>query len=154
LPNFDEAARARKNLRVTIPENPDNLTAESMMELEKQVQASLVNGYLPCPIAWKIAWETGVTRKAVGEVADRLGIRVSDCQIGFFSKLKTPNFETGYQLPDERVTDVLKQLDQNEALTCEKVFLIARQYELKPLDISRKAGAIGIKIRDCQLGCF
>ena len=154
MPDFDDAARSRKSLRITVPFNPDNLDAESMLQLESKVKTLLKDGYLPCPSAWDIARETAVSRKAVGEAADRLGIRISGCQIGFFSKSKTPNFDAGYRPADEGITGILGQMDKNKTLTCIKVFQLAEQYSLKPLDISRKAGAMGLKIRECQLGCF
>lgn len=53
-------------------------------ELEEKITSSLVNNKLPCPVAFKIARELKVSLHEVGEAADRLGIRISSCQLGCF----------------------------------------------------------------------
>ena len=54
-------------------------------ELEEKITSSLVNDQLPCPIAFKIAKELKVSLREVGEVTDKLGIKISGCQLGCFS---------------------------------------------------------------------
>jgi len=53
-------------------------------ELEEKVTSSLVDGRLPCPSAFKIAKESKVSPREVGETADKLGIKISGCQLGCF----------------------------------------------------------------------
>jgi hypothetical protein len=53
-------------------------------ELERKIQSSLVEGKLPCPMAFKIARELKVTPKEVGEACNRLKIKVRSCQLGCF----------------------------------------------------------------------
>ncbi len=53
-------------------------------ELEEKVISSLVNNQLPCPVAFKIAKEFKVSPQEVGETADKLGIKISSCQLGCF----------------------------------------------------------------------
>lgn len=53
-------------------------------ELEKKIRESLVNGKLPCPVAFKIAKEMKVTPKEIGEVCNQLKIKVNSCQLGCF----------------------------------------------------------------------
>ena len=55
-----------------------------MTELEEKVVSSLVDGKLPCAVAFKIAKELKVGITEVGETADRLGIRIAKCQLGCF----------------------------------------------------------------------
>jgi len=52
--------------------------------LEERVVSSLVNGQLPCAVAFKIARELKVRPQDVGKVADNLGIIVVKCQLGCF----------------------------------------------------------------------
>ena len=54
-------------------------------ELEEKIKSSLVNGKLPCAVAFKIAKELKVSPREVGETADKLGIRIARCQLGCFS---------------------------------------------------------------------
>jgi hypothetical protein len=52
--------------------------------LEKEMRASLVNGKLPCAVAFKIAKKLKVSPKEVGDAANRLKIKISGCQLGCF----------------------------------------------------------------------
>jgi hypothetical protein len=52
--------------------------------LEEEMRASLVNGKLPCAVAFQIAKKLKVGPKQVGDAANRLGIKISSCQLGCF----------------------------------------------------------------------
>jgi len=128
---FDEADQKKKNARIQIQENPGNLSKGVISQLEDTVKSSLKEGYLPCAVAWKIAKEANVPKIAVGEITDRLGIRITNCQIGCFKVNKT--------------------IHDN---TCTNVFDLARQFKLKPIDVANEVNIRDFKIHDCQLGCF
>ena len=53
-------------------------------ELEENIKSSLVNGKLPCPLAFKIAKECKVSPREVGETANKLSVKLSGCQLGCF----------------------------------------------------------------------
>ncbi len=53
-------------------------------ELEKKIKSSLVEGKLPCAIAFKIAKGLKVSPSDVGEAANRLSVKISSCQLGCF----------------------------------------------------------------------
>lgn len=53
-------------------------------ELEKKIKSSLVDGKLPCAIAFKIAKELKVGPRDVGEAANRSSVKISRCQLGCF----------------------------------------------------------------------
>ncbi len=52
--------------------------------LEEELKASLVDGRLPCAVAFKIARKLEVPPKQVGEAANRLNIKIASCQLGCF----------------------------------------------------------------------
>ena len=52
--------------------------------LEEELQASLVNGKLPCAQAFRIAKKFKVAPRQVGDVANKLNIKISSCQLGCF----------------------------------------------------------------------
>jgi hypothetical protein len=52
--------------------------------LEEEMRASLVNGKLPCAVAFKIARKLKVSPKQVGNAANKLNIKISSCQLGCF----------------------------------------------------------------------
>lgn len=52
--------------------------------LEEELKTSLVDGKLPCAVAFKIARKLKVTPRQVGEAANRLNIKIASCQLGCF----------------------------------------------------------------------
>lgn len=61
------------------------MTGETMEKtLEEKIRASLVNGKLPCAVAFKIAGELNVSPRKIGEMANRLKIKIAACQLGCF----------------------------------------------------------------------
>ena len=52
--------------------------------LEDEMRASLVNGKLPCSVAFRIARKLKVSPRQVGDTANRLNIKISSCQLGCF----------------------------------------------------------------------
>ena len=54
-------------------------------EIEKKIKASLVDGKLPCVVAFKIAEELKVGPRTVGDTANELSIKICTCQLGCFS---------------------------------------------------------------------
>ncbi|MCJ7605950.1 MAG: hypothetical protein MUO19_07970, partial [Dehalococcoidales bacterium] len=137
--DFDDADRQKKSLRIQLPENPTNLSEEMLTQLESAVKASIRDGYVPCPAAWKIAKDAGVPRIAVGAVTDRLGVRVTGCQLGCFKVDKTPydgpesgNIDTG-------VADRIEALQEKDERTCANVFALAKELNLKPMTAANAA---------------
>ena len=65
----------------------DNESTEiSGMEriLEEELKASLVNGRLPCAVAFKISRKLTVSPRKVGDMANKLNVKISNCQLGCF----------------------------------------------------------------------
>jgi hypothetical protein len=60
------------------------LSAEKEQALEIDLKASLVNGKLPCPVAFKLSEKHKVSRKIIGLMANRLSIKIANCQLGCF----------------------------------------------------------------------
>jgi hypothetical protein len=53
-------------------------------ELEQAIRDGLVEGRLPCAEAWVIAARFGLPKLEVGNAAEKLEIRISQCQLGAF----------------------------------------------------------------------
>jgi hypothetical protein len=53
-------------------------------ELEKALRAGLVNGRLPCAIAWEIAKRFNVPKMGITSACERLNLHISQCQLGAF----------------------------------------------------------------------
>ncbi len=54
------------------------------MSLENEIQESLKEGRLPCASAWSIAKTSGASVPEVGQAAEAMGVRISDCLLGCF----------------------------------------------------------------------
>jgi len=52
--------------------------------LEEEMRASLVNGKLPCAVAFRIAKKLKISPRQVGDAANTLNIKISSCQLGCF----------------------------------------------------------------------
>ena len=57
---------------------------EVSAELEEAIRDGLIVGRLPCAVAWVIARRFGVPKTHVANVAERLGVKIGQCQIGAF----------------------------------------------------------------------
>ncbi len=49
-----------------------------------QIEASVVDGRLPCPVAFKIAETLQVAPLEVGDMATLQKVKINKCQLGFF----------------------------------------------------------------------
>ena len=152
--SFGETDRKKKETRIQLQENPGKLSKEVLSQLEDTVKASLKDGYLPCAVAFKIAKETQVPKVALGEITDGLGIRVTNCQIGFFKVDKTIRAGSADEDLDDRIMSKLNALKETSELTCANVFDLAQQLRSTPMVIADAANLRDLKIHNCQLGCF
>jgi hypothetical protein len=76
--------RVKKYLQEDKMADDSILSTEKEKELEKDIEAELVDEKLRCPVAFKIAKKHGVAPRAVGDTANRLGIKIAGCQLGCF----------------------------------------------------------------------
>ena len=151
---FEDKDRQKKKDRITLGDNPAGLDKETLDRLETAVSESLKDGRLPCPAGWKIAKDMGIPKIAVGAMMDRLGIRVTDCQIGFFKVEKTPYEGMKKENPPEEIIKELEELHRAGELKCSSIFELAGRLKTTPLKLSDAANFLGLKILGCQLGCF
>ncbi|MFC2035086.1 hypothetical protein ACFLUJ_03065 [Chloroflexota bacterium] len=52
--------------------------------LEEELRAALVDGRLPCQMAFKMSRRHKVSLKKIGDIANRLNVKISNCQLGCF----------------------------------------------------------------------
>ncbi len=53
-------------------------------DIETKMKEVLVKGKLPCAAAFQLAKEFNMTPKQVGDMANKLNIRIATCQLGCF----------------------------------------------------------------------
>jgi hypothetical protein len=121
-----------------------------------QIQQSLTEGRLSCPLAFRVARRLGVSPQQVGEAANELDVRISRCQLGLFgygSTNKDKALESVQEVGEElqaRIRDGVIE----EGLPCARAWDIASELTMKRLDVANAAESLGIQITQCQLGCF
>ena len=152
--SFGETDRKKKKARIQLRENPGKLPNEVLSQLGDTMKASLKDGYLPCAVAFQIAKEAQIPKVAVGEMTDKLGVRVTNCQIGCFKVDKTTHDNLAHEDLDDGIVSKLNALKENDELTCANVFDLAEQLRSTPMAIADAANLHDLKIYDCQLGCF
>ncbi|MBM4431192.1 MAG: hypothetical protein FJ026_12720 [Chloroflexi bacterium] len=124
-------------------------------EIAAQIKASLAEDRLPCPSAFKIARRLEVSPQEVGQAANELGVKISRCQLGLFGhgsdkgKSLEPAQEVGEEL-QARIRDRAVE----GGLPCATAWDIASELTMKRIYVARAAESLGIRITQCQLGCF
>jgi len=124
-------------------------------EIATQIQESLTEGRLPCPSAFKVARRLAVSPQQVGEVANELNVKISRCQLGLFGhgsnkgKSLEPVQEVGEELQARIEGGVVEG-----SLPCAMAWGIASELTMKRLDVANAAESLGMRITQCQLGCF
>jgi hypothetical protein len=58
--------------------------SQGQERLDEEIQTSMVDGRLPCAVAFSIAKKLKVAPRQVGDAANRLNIKISSCQLGCF----------------------------------------------------------------------
>jgi hypothetical protein len=52
------------------------------------------------------------------------------------------------------IKDEVLKIAQDKRLPCVKALALAKKLKVKPIEIGRAANELGLKITNCQLGCF
>jgi hypothetical protein len=53
-------------------------------KIVEEIKQKAIKGKLPCPVARGIAEELAVSYKDVGRIADELGVKITNCELGCF----------------------------------------------------------------------
>ncbi len=123
-------------------------------KIEQAISASLVNGYLPCPVALNLSSRLGVEARAVGEAANRLKIRITDCLLGCFKIEKSKHEDLAGREFDQEIVDAVKSSLVDGRLPCKRAHELGRRLHVNLKEIGDAATKMNIKISQCQLGCF
>jgi len=140
--------------RVLRHSSPPDIGGNMKATLESEVKASLVDGYLPCSIALELAGKLEVAPKAVGDVANKLEIRIINCQLDCFGLEKTVRHALEGESINETVVEQIKGYLVNGRLPCAVAFKLGRELGVSLEEIGDVANRLKIKMVSCQLGCF
>ena len=111
-------------------------------------------GRLACARARGIARRLGVVPKEVGDAADRLGMRIVDCQLGCFGTKKATHEDLdSVQVPEALAEAILASLVDGQ-LFCTAAFEVARKVKATPKQVGDATTKMQVRISKCQLGYF
>jgi hypothetical protein len=122
--------------------------------LEKEVRAALVEGFLPCPVALRLAGRLEVDAREVGYTADSLGVRITGCQLGCFKIDKAPHDDLAGKVFSREVGAGIERSLVSGRLSCAAAHALGRGLGVPLKDIGDTATQMGVKISACRLGCF
>ena len=116
-------------------------------------------GQVQCTRACHLARRLGVTLAEVGAAADASGVRISRCQLGLFgygskAEGKSKIVQAVDAAPPAIAARLRGAVDERGRLTCSAVWAVARQSRISRLRAAGAAEGLGLRVEDCQLGCF
>jgi hypothetical protein len=124
-------------------------------EIATEIRELSTEGKLPCSLAFKAVRRLDVSPQQVGEVANELDVRISRCQLGLFGhgSAKGKALELVQEVGEE-LRAAIRGGAVERGLPCAAAWDIAGEMTMKRLDVANAAESLGIKITQCQLGCF
>jgi len=124
------------------------------ISLDKEITALLVGGRLSCPMAFKVSRKLDIVPRAVGDKADEMGVRITDCQLGCFGVKKATHEDLKDVPVDNNAAGAVRSSLANGKLNCESAWGIARQLKVSRKKVGDTATQLKLSIANCQLGCF
>lgn len=129
-----------------------------MSRFDEEMKRVLRGGELPCAVAFEEAPKHGLTPAQIGEWAGANHVRVSHCQLGLFGygpkaegkhKIVRPAETVGAELASALLARAL-----DGRIACVDVWAVAEAAGIARLEASAAAEALGLRVSQCQLGCF
>lgn len=128
-----------------------------MAELKKnirldatQVELVLTNldndGRLSCLKAFKVARLIGLKPIDMSDACKSIGVKISNCELGVFGKLKFKNSENAIY------SKISQNFTQGKDISCKTLWYIAQESSLKRVGSTVKNS--DVEVTYCQLGCF
>jgi len=126
----------------------DDNSEFQLNELQKSIIDKNLDeeGKLSCLKAFSVARKIGYNKLQMSAITKSMGIRISDCELGVFGKLKFTNTDKSIYESLEKNYNFVKKLD------CEKYWEEAKQYTLHEVGSTVKQS--DFEVINCQLGCF
>lgn len=127
-------------------------------ELQRRLISKLSEGQLPCAAAHALAEHAGTNPLKVGGLADELDVRISRCQLGLFGygdkRLGQHKVVEPIEVLRPELASAIQEAAKGNMVTCAQLFAIAERFGEPKMTVSAHVEALGLKITQCQLGCF
>ena len=122
--------------------------------IKNEILKQTKNEKVPCAVAFEIAKSLQISPETVGKTVDMMNFKLTKCQLGLFGyqpqkKIVKPQDSIKVDVKDA-VSDALVQ----GRLSCKHAWDIASRLNVSKMTVSGACEAMGIKIKDCQIGAF
>lgn len=127
-----------------------------MADLETRLKGSLRDDRLPCASAFEVSKELDLPPAEVGDEADRLGIRISRCQLGIFGYDAFGQkglLQSFVEVPGD-LTAALNAAATENGIPCVGLWCVAEEHGLPYVAVGCAVETLGLRVTSCQLGCF
>lgn len=123
-------------------------------KIEAELARKNIQGDLPCAVAFDIVTCLTVAPAEVGITADLLNIKISKCQLGLFGYQPDQKPISAAKEPTAALKEALLSAQRENRITCTIAWEIAARLKVGKIAVGRACEAMGIKIKNCQLGGF
>jgi hypothetical protein len=133
---------------------------EADTPLDERIAAAITSrlddGRLSCAAACELAAELDVPPIAIGRTADRMHVRLTACQLGFFGSAQYAKGSeaTVLSAPDGLVDALLAARNGYGEISCARLWYEAQRFSEPRIQAGCLADRLGIKVRDCSFGTF
>ena len=112
------------------------------------------DGRLSCTAAHEVAEQLGVAPAEIGKTADLLELRVVECQMGLFGYApEKRTVKPAQEIPAE-LRERIEKATVDGRITCAACWKIARDLGVEKMTVSCACEAMGLKVKNCQIGAF
>lgn len=121
----------------------------------EQVVENLGNrGTIACAAAFRAAGEENVHPAEIGAVIDRLGVRVTRCQLGLFGYSPEPRPLVAASVVAPELGRAILECLEEGRISCASCWKIAQRLSIPRMAVASACETLGIRITRCQLGAF
>ena len=106
------------------------------------------DGKLSCLKAFKVARLIGVKPKEMDAITKSMNIKITNCELGVFGKLKFS------QIEDNIYDKLSRNFAHGKKVECEVAWYTARDKGASLRKVGSTINNSDIKVTHCQLGCF
>ena len=122
--------------------------------LAKAIGAAAESGQISCAQVFKTASELGVSPAEAGKAVDLLKIKLTRCQLGLFGHSPGKSIVKAAEEVSPALESAIRGRLAGGRLSCAQAWKVAQELNLKKMEVSCAAEALGIRIKPCQLGAF
>ena len=118
------------------------------------INAKAEHQTIPCATAFVIAADLNAPSEEVGFTIDKLGIRITKCQLGLFGNTPISKIVQASENVSAELENAIREALVDNLLPCVKAWEIAAQFKIPRIRVSGACEALKLKISSCQLNAF